>query len=693
MADLNELLEQLKALASGPALQSVEHLRDLSRVIEELNGQELNVANKEHLETITKRANELENGLVGLSSAQKGVAAGSKNMADSIMASLPSFAGGAISIGAITAAVTTADKALNKLTLGTIPKALKMAGAKLTADEMKSATLTMLGTYDSLIIPLQQKQEDAFATLFGGIRDTAGVLDDETLGGRFVKSAEQAQIKADAMGRAVDNTTNSFRFLKPGLDGATEAMEIMGKIGGQLTDTMFSMGEDISKVSLQNLMRFRNALNVSDEDMAKFGKLAAATGTTASTQFMRVEQAATAMSKATGINAKVLATDLVKMRADFKTFGSFSADELAKVAARAKSLGVEITKLTGLADKFDDFDTAAESMATLAQTMGINIDAFDMFQEEDPTKQLIMIRQAFQAAGQDITQMNRKQRKMIASSLGMDLAEVFPALSPQAVRGEEIRDKIDAVPETAVKGLSNAIDKFNLSVPAQAQEYFEGLTGLMTTHRATTKELQKATAQNALLDRETREQMSLATKGIVGMMDAANLAFSGMPNLSKTFQGKLLGVTEKTIETINKDRKAALGGIFKTVKDATNSIGKLTAAGMNVLVAGNDTEAQAAARKQFRSVAGTVGADVSGAAMTAQRTVQAQTRIATRTGVNAAGLTSDIGREIHTHITVELDGDVVGRSVMKQNFNGQTVADNIGNATNPVVNQSVNPGG
>jgi len=695
MADLNDLLKQLEALSTGPIPQSVEQLKELERVFHALNEQDLSgTANaSENMDILAGRIKTLQDGFAKTAAAQKSFSAGTSNVSKSIIESLGSFAAGTAGITAMGLALNAADKALNKVSFGKYAELYKAAGVKLSDDQKKSTTKTMMKTYDDLIVPLMGKQESSIATLLGGLRNTTGLLDESDLGGRFAKSAEEAQAQADGMGRAVGNTTNSFRFLKSGIDGAGEATEIFGKIANQLTDTMFTMGEDISKVSMQNLMRFRNALNVSDADMKKFGKLAAAMGTSASTQFMKVEQAATSIAKATGINRKVLATDLVKMRADFTTFGSFSAEELAKVAARAKSLGVEITKLSGLANKFDNFDSAADSMATLAQTMGVNIDAFDMFQEEDPTKQLLMIRRAFQAAGQDITQMNRKQRRMIASELGVELADVFPALSPGNIKGEELREKIDAVPEAAVKGLHNAIDKFNLSVPTQAQTYFEGLTGLMTTSRETHAELKKSTAQNRILDRKTREQIISATKGLVSMLDASNLVFSGMPNLADSIKDDTSKVMKKTIASIDSQRQAGLSGIFKTIGKSTESFGKLTEAGIMLMAADpNDPEAQKIARRNVRSVAKQFGENAVDAASLGAGAISSTGATAAKVTRGATAFASEMGREVVINLTTNLDGQPIAQSVVRQDLgNGLTLAENIGLANNPTVPPKAQP--
>jgi len=684
--NLDRLLEQLEALATGPTVQSVEHLKELQRVFDALNNQDLsgyaNAGNQ--MEVLARKTKNLEEGLKEASKAQKGVSSGAKNMSNSIMESAGQIAVGTGALAAFAIGLKTVDAAAGKLAGAGFTQMLKAAGVNLKKSG-ENASDIFLSTYDQVVVPLQRKQEDAFAGLLGGFRDAAGMIDEKTTAGRFVNSAEQAQVKADAMGRSIENTTNSFRFLKPGIEGAAQALEITGKIIEDLSDTLYTMGGGFAKVSTQNLMRFRNALNVTDVDMKKFGKLATATGTTASAQFMRVEQAATSISKATGINRKILATDLVKMRADFGMFGSFSTEALAKVAARAKSLGVEIGKLTQMATKFDDFDQAAESMATLSQTMGVNIDAFDLFQEEDPTKQLLMIRHAFEAAGQDITQMNRKQRRFIADSLAVDLDELFPALSPRAARGGELREKIDAVPETAVRGLADAIDKFNLSVPTQAQQYFEGMAGLMTTHRATFAELKKATAQNAILDKDTRESMTKATTGLVGVIDATNLALSGMPDLADSIKGDMGKLMKSTITNLDAERKEVIGGMFKVVDTATTSMKSFAMAGLASIMAHGPGEQRIAAAK-LDAATNSMFTDASVAGGQAKG-------VARRAGQVAGSVARGVGQvgEIVINLTTNLDNEPIAQSVLRYFTNGQTVGDHIENSTHPNKAQAVNP--
>jgi hypothetical protein len=78
---------------------------------------------------------------------------------------------------------------------------------------------------------------------------------------------------------------------------------------------------------------------------------------------------------------KVLGQDVGKALSNFKLLGKMTGDyvvEMTKAAAFTRKLGIEIESLTGLVDKFDEFEGGAEAAAQLLalalERMQIKID-------------------------------------------------------------------------------------------------------------------------------------------------------------------------------------------------------------------------------------------------------------------------------------------------------------------------------
>ena len=153
----------------------------------------------------------------------------------------------------------------------------------------------------------------------------------------------------------------------------------------------------------------------------------------------------TILTKAFGMSEKAAAADLeglataaaglgkvpAKLSEEFASAaGSLAAqgDKMKKVffglQAQAKETGIEFSKLMGVAEKFDTFDSAADSVGSLNAILGgdylNSIEMMAMSEEE----RIDAVKRAISMQGKSFDQMERFERKAIAKNLGMDTAEL-----------------------------------------------------------------------------------------------------------------------------------------------------------------------------------------------------------------------------------------------------------------------------
>ena len=128
-----------------------------------------------------------------------------------------------------------------------------------------------------------------------------------------------------------------------------------------------------------------------------------------------------------------------------------------------------------------------------------------LFETEDPIQRTMMIRDAFLEAGQDITQMNRRQRRFVEAA-GIDMSSMFPALAPGGAaqeRGAAMRDRIA---EANTAKIVRAIESLDLRDEARTEEFMKDFVAELTTVTAeTTSEMKKGLAQNLVADQKIRD--------------------------------------------------------------------------------------------------------------------------------------------------------------------------------------------
>jgi hypothetical protein len=564
MADLNNLIEKLEALSGQGASDAIavtterlRELRDLVSQIETEGTGGLTTTQQQRVNTakaIIKQA--------GDAAKSYGKSAASATMSTNDMTSALNtaakvaiaggLAGGLVKIG------SELDKAAFKgSNFNEVFKHLGLGSAESTAAAIQAI-------YDKGVLPTLQATQEEFGALFGETeRTVAGkatrLLDD------LATSADETAAMADKLGRGLDVNTNSLRFFKGGLEGTKEVRKDFAESLKSLLPVLFIMGEEVNDLSLRQLATFKNALNLSSEDLAALGKRATGFGTSVPRELMKVERTAKALADATGLNRKQLGANLAAMRADFQTFGNVSTAELGKIAARAMSLGVELDKLTGLATKFDDFDTAADSVATLSQALGVNIDAFQLFETEDPTERLMMIREAFLEAGQDITQMNRRTRTLLAN-VGIDPSALLPALAP----GGEAQERGAGIREAAagldIAALERSFEQVSLKTAEASEKYLQEVAVLTTRQLEGIGQQFTNALQNFALSRDNRKLITEAFTNVSKVSDLANDAFSGIEMQTGEVSKEAIGAIRNTQARFGN----ALSLLTKAVADKLN---------------------------------------------------------------------------------------------------------------------------
>lgn len=107
-------------------------------------------------------------------------------------------------------------------------------------------------------------------------------------------------------------------------------------------------------------------------------------------------------------------------------FGKQAGQTFKKLAVAARASGMEVDQLLGIVEKFDTFDSAAQSVGTLnAMLGGPFLNSMEMVMQTDPTERMKMLSGALNKAGKSFDQMSYYERKAIADAAGLsDVSEL-----------------------------------------------------------------------------------------------------------------------------------------------------------------------------------------------------------------------------------------------------------------------------
>lgn len=229
------------------------------------------------------------------------------------------------------------------------------------------------------------------------------------------------------------------------------------------------------------ILAYQKGLGLSNEEMKGMASRAIAMDEDVTVALKDMTKQSYALGNAFGVDAKLISRDMGKAMTDVKHFGGAAVKQIAEAATYARKLGFELKDITGTLDAFSTFDQAAENVAKLSQTFGVNIDQMKLMNAQDPATIVDELRRSFRAAGVDASNFNRAQLKLVAGVTGLDEAAVKQGLSMknQGMRMDEIQKKSsEAEKKTltqaeAMKTLADAIERLVFSGGQQTGSFWD----------------------------------------------------------------------------------------------------------------------------------------------------------------------------------------------------------------------------
>lgn len=247
-----------------------------------------------------------------------------------------------------------------------------------------------------------------------------------------------------------ENAAQFGRKFSPGVTGSIERLELMMEVVDELGPTIDLLGQQFNDAADQMFL-LKKGLNFSGEALKQTAVLSQLAGKSLSGFSNEIMGTINKIGKNFGVSTKVLGADVGKALSNFKMLGKMTGDyvkEITKAAVFTRKLGIEINELTGLVDKFDEFEGGAEAAAQLAQGFGMVIDPLKMMGMEVGPR-LQELQRAFMATGRSIDSMSRQERKLLADTAGLTEEQALLAFSSKGMSMSY--DEIAAGAESATR--------------------------------------------------------------------------------------------------------------------------------------------------------------------------------------------------------------------------------------------------
>ena len=329
----------------------------------------------------------------------------------------------------------------------------------------------------------------------------------------------------------------------------------------------------ISAKTLATFSKMENLAGMTQEQMMGIGKLSFATGKDMEKmtgEFLAQAKSAS-LKRGVLLNEKQLMADISKVSAATTLSLGKNPKAIANAVATAKALGMEMSKVEGIANSLLDFESSIEKELEAELMLGKNINLEKARQAALNNDLATVASEIAEQAGSaaDFAKMNRLQQEALAGAVGMNREELAQTLFTQ----EQLKGLTGEQAKEEQKKLDSAIEKFGLEEAMKMQE--EGKLQQLFDQAA---EQEKA----ALAAKSMNEAFMEMGKTLMPVMEsvtylttklAENVELVGSLILGyQTFNGIQTLVNSKKLIALSLDKKELMFGKSKLAQLAAQAV-------------------------------------------------------------------------------------------------------------------------
>ncbi|MAK55785.1 MAG: hypothetical protein CML17_08080 [Pusillimonas sp.] len=227
---------------------------------------------------------------------------------------------------------------------------------------------------------------------------------------------------AKSTGQGVDFTDNIIsleRNLYQAGVTSDEAGRAVQSLFMNVTD-FTEMSEKQQAVLGQNVALLQE-LGVSSETAAKNIQFSTKVLGMSVNQSARLQRELLTFAQDLGVSADQIASDFASMGPQIAALGADGVDAFRRLEVQSKNTGLALNEIVGIVEKFNKFDTAAQSVGRLNALLGgPYLNTLELVAETDPSKRFEILKNRVDAAGLSFDTMDFYQRKALASAMGLN---------------------------------------------------------------------------------------------------------------------------------------------------------------------------------------------------------------------------------------------------------------------------------
>ena len=309
-------------------------------------------------------------------------------------------------------------------------------------------------------------------------------FDFESSVGRGIQSLVS---RGTGMLKAFQSPSNELvRIFGLGVSGITNLISFLGENIGAMEQFSEIFGESILKNDdrMKNFIRLVKGLGFSAEDIKYISLDASNNLKHVNVRMAEIAETLSITSKEFGVDRKRLSKNFMLLRKDIVQFGHLSDEEISRTAARLTQMRVKLEDATAVFKKFSTFEDAANSVAMLSQTFGMNLDAMDIIKAKNPEEIIEMFRNSMLETGRSYQDLNRFEKEIMAQHTGISEQSLSALMNYRdlGLTYEQAKKRMESEqPEAkqmkAIKKLNSAIKEFqkvlNFNSPFEA--FFRGM--------------------------------------------------------------------------------------------------------------------------------------------------------------------------------------------------------------------------
>ena len=297
-------------------------------------------------------------------------------------------------IGIFAAAASTGKKMIDVIDeMGNKKETAKEKEARWASHSMKANEMVNASFY--AIVSQMMKLGSAIDNASVSFKRSTGAADE------FVRAIPQMEEKFYKLGLSAEDAAGVMGSLYSSMTGFTRLGPQAQKEIRETAAVLETLGIDAA-TSAKNMEILNRSLGYSGQQAANItGQLFG-------------------LAQQLNISTTQMMEDFTRLGPQLTVYGKQAVNVFVQLQASAKASGIAIERLLSIASKFDTFKGAADAVGFLnAQLGGPYLSVMKMVQQTDPTERMKMLAQATRQAGLSFDTMAYYQKKALAAAMGL----------------------------------------------------------------------------------------------------------------------------------------------------------------------------------------------------------------------------------------------------------------------------------